>query len=227
MTLIEARNISRTYGSNSGATVTTALQPTSLRIEEGEFVSIVGPSGSGKSTLMNLLGLLDKPTSGQLFLEGVDCGCLDDNQLARIRNQRIGFVFQAYYLLSRLTAVNNVELPLIYSPTRIIDRRARTERALESVGLLHKRNNLPSQLSGGEQQRVAIARAIVSDPAIVFADEPTGALDTASGRGVMKILKALNRAGRTVTIVTHDRDIAKEASRTFCMRDGRIVEDHL
>jgi ABC-type lipoprotein export system ATPase subunit len=221
MALIEVQGVSRSYSSSDGGAA--AIHPTSLKIEKGEFVAIVGPSGSGKSTLLNIIGLLDRPTSGALLLEGVDCAHLDGDKTAGIRNRRIGFVFQAYHLLPRLTAVANVELPLIYAGVRATDRLGRAAQALDAVGLLSKRDRFPAEMSGGEQQRVAIARAIVSAPAIVLADEPTGALDTAAGRDVIAILKGLNRAGHTIVMVTHDAAIAREASRMLCMCDGRLV----
>jgi putative ABC transport system ATP-binding protein len=223
MAIIEAHGISKAYCSDAiGA---AAMHPISLRIEKGEFVAVVGPSGSGKSTLLNIIGLLDRPSSGTLVLDGVFCAGLNGDQMARIRNRRIGFIFQAYHLLSRLTAIANVELPLVYAGVRKAERHARAERALDAVGILCKRDRLPAQLSGGEQQRVAVARAIVSEPAIVLADEPTGALDTTSGREVIEILKRLNRAGHTIVMVTHDHAIACEASRTLVMRDGWLVDD--
>lgn len=220
MPLIEASGIGKRYGPTA-----TALHPASLRIGKGEFVAIVGPSGSGKSTLMSLLGLLDCPTSGLLVFEGTDCSRLSDAQRARLRNRHIGFVFQSYYLLPRLTAVANVELPLVYAGMHARERRGHAERALAAVGLAGKNDRLPTELSGGEQQRVAIARAIVCEPSIVLADEPTGALDTASGRAILDILKSINRSGRTVVMVTHDPGIAGEASRKLCMRDGWLISD--
>ncbi len=223
--LLQAREISKVYGSNSDLPTATALKPTSFQIEDGEFISIVGPSGSGKSTLMGILGLLDRPTSGQLFFEDADCSRLNDDELARIRNTRIGFIFQAYHLLPRLTAIGNVELPLIYAGIGASERRRRAQQALDALGLVGKSDRFPPELSGGEQQRVAIARATVSEPSIVLADEPTGALDSVSGRAVIDILKDINRAGRTVVMVTHDHGVAQEASRKLCMKDGQLVSD--
>ena len=223
--LLEARDISKVYGSNSDLPSATALTPTSLQIDEGEFISIVGPSGSGKSTLMSILGLLDRPSSGQLFFENTDCGQLCDDELAKIRNRRIGFIFQAYHLLPRLTAIANVELPLVYAGINATVRRTRAQQALDSLGLIGKSDRFPAELSGGEQQRVAIARATVSEPSILLADEPTGALDSVSGRAVIDILKEINRAGRTVVMVTHDQGVAQEAPRKLCMKDGRLVSD--
>jgi len=221
--LLEACEVSKVHGSNSELPSATVLKPTSLQIEEGEFISIAGPSGSGKSTLMSILGLLDRPTSGRLYFENTDCSRLNDDELARLRNRRIGFVFQAYHLLPRLTAIGNVELPLVYAGVGARERRIRAQQTLDALGLLDKGDRFPAELSGGEQQRVAIARATVSAPSILLADEPTGALDSASGRAVIGILKEINRAGRTVVIVTHDNGVAREASRTLRMRDGRLV----
>ena len=225
MTLLEAHDINKIYGTNADLPYATALQPTSLEIEEGEFISIVGPSGSGKTTLMSILGLLDRPTSGRLFFEGTDCSGLSDDELARIRNRRIGFVFQTYHLLPRLTVIGNVELPLVYAGISATERRKRAQQALETLGLHDKCTRFPAELSGGEQQRVAIARATVSEPSILLADEPTGALDSVAGRAVIDILKEINRAGRTVVMVTHDSGVAHGAFRKLCMKDGRLVSD--
>jgi putative ABC transport system ATP-binding protein len=221
--LIEARRISKSYRPDSAAV--TALQPTSLQIESGEFVAILGPSGSGKSTLMNIIGLLDRPSSGQFLLDGRDCAHLTDDQAARMRNQLIGFVFQAYHLLPRQTVLSNVELPLLYSGVTRAERKLRATRALSAVKLGHRIEHLPSQLSGGEQQRAAIARAIVTKPAIILADEPTGALDSATGWEILQLLIALNRIGRTIVMVTHDVNIARQASRIVSIRDGNIISD--
>ena len=221
--LISARGISRVYGAD-GAQV-TALKATSFEIAEGEFVAIIGASGSGKSTLMNLLGLLDRPSSGALFMEGRNCSTLRDDERARLRNQRIGFVFQSYLLLPRLNAWRNVELPLIYAGTPKGERRKRAMEALDRVGLCAKADRLPSQLSGGEQQRVAIARAIISKPAQLLADEPTGALDSVAGRGVLELLNSIHRQGCTIIMVTHDPGVASQAQRVLTMRDGELVDD--
>jgi putative ABC transport system ATP-binding protein len=223
VSVLAATEIAKRYG--AGAGIVTALAPVSFVIEAGEYVSIVGPSGSGKSTLMNLIGLLDRPTEGELRIGDIVTGGLSENGRAVMRNQRIGFVFQAYHLLPRLTALRNVELPLIYADLPRRRRRVRAEQALDVVGLLGKRDRLPAQLSGGEQQRVAIARAIVSHPSILLADEPTGALDTASSQVVLGLLEDLNATGCTIIVVTHDMSIAARAARTLCMRDGRIVAD--
>jgi putative ABC transport system ATP-binding protein len=221
--LIEARRISKSYRSDSASVA--ALQPTSLQIESGEFVAILGPSGSGKSTLMNIIGLLDRPSSGQFLLDGRDCAHLTDDQAARMRNQLIGFVFQAYHLLPRQTVLSNVELPLLYSGVTRAERKLRATRALSAVKLGHRIEHLPSQLSGGEQQRAAIARAIVTKPAIILADEPTGALDSVTGWEILQLLIALNRIGRTIVMVTHDVNIARQASRIVSIRDGNIISD--
>jgi putative ABC transport system ATP-binding protein len=223
MRLICAREICRSYGGHSGGVA--ALTPTSFEIATGEFVAIVGASGSGKSTLMNLLGLLDRPSGGTLWIDGHDCARMTPDQLARLRNQRIGFVFQSYLLLPRLNAWRNVELPLVYAGVARHARRERAVEALGMVGLGAKADRRPSELSGGEQQRVAIARAIVSDPSVILADEPTGALDTLAGRGVLDLLTGLNRMGRTIIMVTHDPSIAKEADRVLTMRDGALICD--
>ena len=223
MMLIRARDICRSYGAHSAQVA--ALKPTSFDIEAGEFVGIVGASGSGKSTLMNLLGLLDRPSAGSLQMEGLDCARLSSDEVARLRNRRIGFVFQSYLLLPRLEAWRNVELPLVYAGVARKLRRELAANALDMVGLLAKAHRLPSQLSGGEQQRVAIARAIIADPALILADEPTGALDTAAGRNVLDLLNDLNRRGRTIVMVTHDPVVAREAHRVLTMRDGALVCD--
>lgn len=221
--LIIAREVSRRYG--SPPLQFSALTPTCFQIEHGEFVAIVGASGSGKSTLMNLLGLLDRPSSGQLFFEGRDTTRLRPDAIAAIRNRRIGYVFQQYHLLPRLTALRNVELPLVYAGESRRSRRRRAEAALDAVGLLSKVDRLPAKLSGGEQQRVTIARALVVDPALLLADEPTGALDTQSGREVLMLIQQLHQQGRTIVMVTHDLQIAAQAPRVMHMSDGAVVFD--
>ena len=221
--LIAARGISRVYGA-AGAQA-TALKATSFEIAAGEFVAIVGASGSGKSTLMNLLGLLDRPSSGSLFFDGRNCSTLRDDECARLRNQRIGFVFQSYLLLPRLSAWRNVELPLIYAGTPKDERRKRALEAMDRVGLRAKADRSPAQLSGGEQQRVAIARAIIGEPALLLADEPTGALDSVAGRGVLELLHSIHRQGCTIIMVTHDPGVASQAQRVLTMRDGELVGD--
>ncbi len=223
MMLIVACEVSRRYGSPPFQV--SALRPTCFQIEHGEFVAIVGASGSGKSTVMNLLELLDRPSSGQLFFEGRDTTSLGPDAIAAIRNRRIGYVFQQYHLLPRLTALRNVELPLVYAGESRRSRRRRAEAALDAVGLLSKADRLPAKLSGGEQQRVAIARALVVDPALLLADEPTGALDTQSGREVLRLIRQLHQQGRTIVMVTHDLRIAAQAPRTMHMSDGAVVSD--
>lgn len=201
-----------------------ALKGLSLSIEKKEFIAIVGPSGSGKSTLLNIIGCLDKPTLGRYLLEGEDIGQKDDFSLAKIRNTKIGFVFQSFNLLPRATVCENVLLPLSYSRIPRRQRRGLTEEILEKVGLATKSNHRPSELSGGEQQRVAIARALVNNPLIVCADEPTGNLDTTTGREIMEIFAQLNKRGATILLITHERDIASYASKIIYLRDGEIVE---
>jgi putative ABC transport system ATP-binding protein len=221
--LLEAHRLTRRYG--TGAATVNALAETSFVVGEGEFVAIMGPSGSGKSTLMNLVGLLDRPTSGRLVLAGEDTTGLDSDWLASLRNRRIGFVFQTYNLLARNTTLENVEMPLVYSGLPGRKRRAQARAALERVGLAHRVDHWPGELSGGEQQRVAIARALVGDPALVLADEPTGALDSRSGLAVLALFQTLNRAGRTVLMVTHDEHVANHARRILRLQDGSLVAD--
>ncbi len=202
-----------------------AIRGMDFEIKRGEFVSISGPSGSGKSTLMHLIGCLDRPTSGKVFIEGKDVSSLHDNELAMFRNRKIGFIFQSFNLLPRATALKNVELPLIYKGIPAKERRKRAEEVLESVGLGDRMHHLPSQLSGGQQQRVAIARALAPDPAVILADEPTGNLDTASGSEILRILKELHRESRTIVLVTHEEYVARQAERIIKLRDGLIVGD--
>lgn len=220
--LIELNNISKTYV--SGELETPVLKSINFHIEKGEFVSIMGPSGSGKSTLMHILGLLDRPTTGQYFFNGRDISRLSDEELARLRNKEIGFVFQAFNLLARTNVLENVKLPLIYSDNKTnLDRRAK--KVLESVGLGHRLSYFTNQISGGEKQRVAIARALVNEPSVIFADEPTGNLDSKSGTQVMRILQELNEEGNTIILVTHETFTAEHAKRIIRIRDGEIISD--
>ncbi|MBN2088506.1 ABC transporter ATP-binding protein [candidate division KSB1 bacterium] len=220
--LIQAKDLSKIYGKEGGTQV-IAVDNVSLEIQQGEFVSIMGTSGSGKSTLMNILGCLDKPTRGTVTLDGSEVSKLDDEQLAKIRNQKIGFVFQSFNLLARTSALENVELPLIYSDKQDITKLAKA--ALNAVGLAERIHHYPGELSGGQQQRVAIARALVNDPEIIFADEPTGNLDTRSGLEIMALFTDLNKMGRTVVLVTHETDIAAHTRRIIKISDGKIIAD--
>ncbi len=219
--MIEMSEITKVYG--LGGQQVRAVDGISLEVAAGEFLAIIGPSGSGKSTLMNLLACLDTPTGGVYRLDGEEVGTLDDDALSRVRNEKIGLVFQSYNLLPRMTALENVELPLLYGAAHEDGTAAR--QALGAVGLRERTHHWPSQLSGGQQQRVAIARALINDPAVVLADEPTGALDTRSGLEVMDIVQQLNREGRTIILVTHEQVIAEHARRVISLRDGRIVAD--
>jgi putative ABC transport system ATP-binding protein len=220
--MITLEGITKVY--RAGEFEVAALKGISLHIPEGEFVAIMGPSGSGKSTLMNLIGCLDQPSSGRYILDQYDVSALTDDQLAWIRNRKIGFVFQSYNLIPRASAVHNVEMPLIYAGDNQ-QRKERAMAALESVGLLERASHLPNELSGGQQQRVAVARALVTDPAILLADEPTGNLDSESSLEIMKLLRDLNRQGRTIVLITHEADIAGFAQRVVRLRDGVIVSD--
>jgi putative ABC transport system ATP-binding protein len=219
--LIRLESITKVYGAGDAAVV--ALADFSLRVAAGELLAVMGPSGSGKSTLMNILGCLDTPTSGRYWFAGEDVSRLNETQLAHVRNRRIGFVFQQFHLLPKLSAWRNVELPLLYRNAE--DRRNLAVQALDHVGLRNRIDHRPTQLSGGQQQRVAIARALVTDPDLILADEPTGNLDTASSRDVLAVLRELNEQGRTIIVITHDPEVAPVARRTVVMRDGRLVQE--
>ncbi|MBR3560427.1 MAG: ABC transporter ATP-binding protein [Oscillospiraceae bacterium] len=223
--MITLKNVYKIYGEGLESEV-RALDGVSLEIDYGEFVAIAGQSGSGKSTMMNVLGCLDIPTYGDYFLAGQDVAELDDKQLSHIRNKQIGFIFQGYNLIPSLTAVENVELPLIYQGISAFDRRDMAMEALERVGLASRAKHHPGEMSGGQQQRVAIARAIAAHPPIIMADEPTGALDSKTGLEVLAFLQQLNREGSTILLITHDNGIAATARRIVRLSDGRIIEDH-
>ncbi len=225
MSLIEIKDIYKIY--NPGENEVRALDGVSLNIDKGEFVAIVGQSGSGKSTLMNMLGLLDVPSSGEYCLDGEDVSHMSDDQLSEIRNKQIGFIFQGFNLISSLTAQENVELPLIYRGMRAEQRHKLSLEALEKVGLSHRLNHLPKQMSGGQQQRVAIARAVAARPPIILADEPTGNLDSRSGEDVMQILTTLYKEGKTVILITHDNGIADRAKRVIRIQDGQVIDDYI
>jgi len=221
--ILELKDVTKIYKLD-GVDV-PAVRGVSLTIKQGELVSIMGPSGSGKSTMMHLIGCLDKPTSGSIVIEGQEIGNLTDNQLARLRNEKIGFVFQTFNLLPRTTAIKNVELPLVYAGVSLGERNRRAKEALAAVGLADRLYYRPTQLSGGQQQRVAIARALINNPAIILADEPTGNLDSKSGAEIMTILEHLHDEGKTIILVTHEKYIAEHAQRIIKILDGKIISD--
>ena len=221
--LIDLRNINKTY--RNGDQELKVLKNINLTVEEGEFVAIMGPSGSGKSTLMNIIGMLDRPSTGEYFLGNEDVANLGDKKLAKVRNKQIGFVFQQFFLLSKLNALQNVELPLIYAGVSQGSRKNLAKQYLEKVDLGTRMTHLPSELSGGQKQRVAIARALVNNPSIILADEPTGALDTKTGEQIMELLTELNAEGKTIIMVTHEPEIAAYAKRQIVIRDGVISSD--
>jgi putative ABC transport system ATP-binding protein len=221
--IIEARRIAKTYA--TGAASVQALRGISFVIERGDFVAIMGASGSGKSTLMNILGCLDLPTRGRYLLDGIDVREFDEYELAQVRNRKIGFVFQSYNLIPRTSALQNVELPLAYARVKPKERRLRATEALRAVGLSTRLRHVPTELSGGQQQRVAIARAIVTNPALVLADEPTGNLDSATTAELLQVFCRLNIAGRTMVLITHETEVAAACKRVIVLRDGHIIED--
>ncbi|HHY78001.1 MAG TPA: ABC transporter ATP-binding protein [Clostridiales bacterium] len=221
--MIQIENLTKIY--DTGAVKVEALKSVNLNVDENEYVAIMGPSGSGKSTLMNIIGCLDRMTSGKYYLEGKDISTLSDNELADIRNKKIGFVFQAFNLLPRLTALGNVELPMIYAGIPASVRRKKAIEALEKVGLGDRLHHRPNELSGGQKQRVAIARALVNNPAILLADEPTGNLDSKSSHEIMDIFESLNDEGVTIVMVTHEPEIAAHTKRNVIFRDGEIISD--
>lgn len=224
MKIIEVKKLGKTYDSEGVKTV--ALQGADFIIEKGEFVSIMGPSGSGKSTLMQILGMLDRATDGEYFFEGKNISEFADDEVAKLRNKKIGFIFQSFNLLPRTSVYENVELPLLYDEDHLeTHNKEKVTKALEAVGMGHRLNYLSNQLSGGEKQRVAIARALVNDPEVIFADEPTGNLDSKSGLAVMKILQELNNQGHTVILVTHETYTARHAKRILNMKDGELISD--
>ncbi|MGH8314757.1 MAG: ABC transporter ATP-binding protein [Steroidobacterales bacterium] len=221
--MIDLKHISRFF--QVGDQTVHALDDVNLAIGGGEYVAVMGPSGSGKSTMLNILGLLDRPTAGHYSLDGTDTTSLDANALARVRGERIGFIFQTFHLIARLTALENVELPMVLASKSVAERRARAQELLQGVGLADRMEHRPDQLSGGQRQRVAIARAMVMRPAVLLADEPTGNLDTASGRDVLEAVEKLNADGLTLIVVTHDPQVGARAPRRVSMRDGKVLAD--
>jgi putative ABC transport system ATP-binding protein len=223
--VIDVRNAVKQYGMGDSAIF--ALNGVSLKIELGEYVAIMGPSGSGKSTLMNIMGALDNLTSGEYFLDGIEISSMDENALSVVRGRKIGFIFQSFNLIPRTTAIANVELPLAYQGIKSAERKLRATKALEVVGLADRMDHEPTELSGGQQQRVAVARALATRPALLLADEPTGALDSKSTSDLLDLFDQINSAGRTVVVITHENDVAQRAKRIVRMRDGKIVSDEL
>jgi putative ABC transport system ATP-binding protein len=223
--VIDVRNAVKQYGIGDSAIF--ALNGVSLKIELGEYVAIMGPSGSGKSTLMNIMGALDNLTSGEYFLDGIEISSMDENALSVVRGRKIGFIFQSFNLIPRTTAIANVELPLAYQGIKSAERKLRATKALEVVGLADRMDHEPTELSGGQQQRVAVARALATRPALLLADEPTGALDSKSTSDLLDLFDQINSAGRTVVVITHENDVAQRAKRVVRMRDGKIVSDEL
>ena len=223
--MIQVEDVHKSY--DLGETFVHALRGVSFSIEVGEFVSIMGPSGSGKSTLMNIVGCLDTPSKGTYLLNDKNVGNLDEEQLAGIRNREIGFVFQKFHLLPRSSALENVALPLKYASVKQSERLIRAEEVLDKVGLSHRLTHKPTELSGGEQQRVAIARALVNSPSILFADEPTGNLDSKTGHQILEIFKDLNKRGQTIVVITHEREIAEQSQRIITIKDGEIGSDSI
>ncbi|KMY51811.1 ABC transporter ATP-binding protein [Peribacillus loiseleuriae] len=221
--IIQIKNMKKKY--ELGGETVMALQDVSLDIQKGDFISIIGPSGSGKSTFMNMIGCLDRPNSGKYMLDGEDVGKMKGSQLSVIRNKKIGFIFQNFNLISRLTAIENVELPLIYRGMKAMERREIALESLKKVGLVDRAPHLPTQLSGGQQQRVAIARALAGHPPILLADEPTGALDSKTSREILEIMNSLNEQGHTIILITHDLKVAKKASRVVRIHDGQLYEN--
>jgi putative ABC transport system ATP-binding protein len=224
-TIVQLKSITKVYG--IGDIIVNALAGVDLTVNAGEYCSIMGASGSGKSTMMNIIGCLDRPTAGRYYLDGIEVDTLPDNELARIRNQKLGFVFQQFHLLSQLTALENVMLPMIYAGVSVQERRDRAREALVRVGLEQRLQNKPTQLSGGQQQRVAIARAIVNRPVVLLADEPTGALDSTTTEEILDIFGELNASGMTVVMVTHEADVARRTRRVIWFKDGQVLESNL
>jgi putative ABC transport system ATP-binding protein len=225
--IIRMEDVCKSYGMADTDTMVKALDMVNLTIDEGEYCAIMGPSGSGKSSAMNIIGCLDRPTSGRYYLDRLDVSTLPDDNLAQMRNRKLGFVFQQFHLLPQSTAMENVMLPLIYAGVPAKERQERAAEALERVGLTNRRNNKPNQLSGGQQQRVAIARAIVGEPVLLLADEPTGALDSRTTQEVMNIFTELNDGGITIVMVTHEPEVARQTRRIVWFRDGQVIHSHL